>query len=96
MLKFSEIFEFLREISYFERIRMVRMVRMVRSLADRTFQLWLRQPRRSVRGAGAGVRPGAEGRELAHLGRKRSQIKWLAITNFFCQIWKHRQDMQML
>ena len=41
MLKFSEIFEFSRENSYFERIRMVRMVRMVRSLADRTFQLWL-------------------------------------------------------
>ena len=38
ILKFSEIFEFSREISYFERIRMVRMVRMVRSLADRTFQ----------------------------------------------------------
>ena len=37
MLKFSEIFEFSREKSYFERIRMVRMVR---SLADRTFQLW--------------------------------------------------------
>ena len=37
MLKFSEIFEFSRENSYFERIRMVRMVR---SLADRTFQLW--------------------------------------------------------
>ena len=34
------IFEFSRENSYFERIRMVRMVRMVRSLADRTFQLW--------------------------------------------------------
>ena len=44
MLKFSEIFEFSSENSYFERIRtvrMVRMVRMVRSLADRTFQLWL-------------------------------------------------------
>ena len=41
MLKFSEIIEFSRENSYFERIRMVRMVRMVRSLADRTFQLWL-------------------------------------------------------
>ena len=41
MLKFSEIFEFSGENSYFERIRMVRMVRMVRSLADRTFQLWL-------------------------------------------------------
>ena len=41
MLKFSEIFEFSRENSYFERIRMVRMVRMVRSLADRTFQLCL-------------------------------------------------------
>ena len=41
MLKFSEIFEFSRESSYFERIRMVRMVRMVRSLADRTFQLCL-------------------------------------------------------
>ena len=40
MLKFSEIFEFSTENSYFERIRMVRMVRMVRSLADRTFQLW--------------------------------------------------------
>ena len=43
MLKFSEILEFSRENSYFERIRivrMVRMVRMVRSLADRTFQLW--------------------------------------------------------
>ena len=39
MLKFSEIFEFSGENSYFERIRMVRMVRMVRSLADRTFQL---------------------------------------------------------
>ena len=39
MLKFSEIFAFSRENSYFERIRMVRMVRMVRSLADRTFQL---------------------------------------------------------
>ena len=38
MLKFSEIFEFSGENSYFERIRMVRMVRMVRSLADRTFQ----------------------------------------------------------
>ena len=37
MLKFSEIFEFSSENSYFERIRMVRMVR---SLADRTFQLW--------------------------------------------------------
>ena len=36
MLKFSEIFEFSKENSYFERIRMVRMVR---SLADRTFQL---------------------------------------------------------
>ena len=39
---FSEIFEFSKENSYFERIRkvrMVRMVRMVRSLADRTFQL---------------------------------------------------------
>ena len=35
MLKFSEIFEFSRESSYFERIRMVR------SLADRTFQLWV-------------------------------------------------------
>ena len=42
MLKFSEIFEFSRENSYFERIRTVRMVRMVRSLADRTFQLWYR------------------------------------------------------
>ena len=41
MLKFSEFFEFSRENSYFERIRMVRMVR---SLADRTFQLW-RVPR---------------------------------------------------
>ena len=41
MLKISEIFEFSRENSYFERIRMVRMVRMVRSLADRTFQLWV-------------------------------------------------------
>ena len=41
MLKFSEIFEFSRENSYFERIRIVRMVRMVRSLADRTFQLCL-------------------------------------------------------
>ena len=40
MLKFSEMFEFSREKSYFERIRMLRMVRMVRSLADRTFQLW--------------------------------------------------------
>ena len=40
MLKFSEIFEFFKGNSYFERIRMVRMVRMVRSLADRTFQLW--------------------------------------------------------
>ena len=40
MLKFSELFEFSRENSHFERIRMVRMVRMVRSLADRTFQLW--------------------------------------------------------
>ena len=40
MLKFSEIFEFSRENSYSERIRMVRMVRMVRSLVDRTFQLW--------------------------------------------------------
>ena len=45
MLKFSEIFEFSGENSYFQRIRivrivrMVRMVRMVRSLADRTFQL---------------------------------------------------------
>ena len=38
MLKFFEIFEFSRENSYFERIRMVRMVRMVRSLDDRTFQ----------------------------------------------------------
>ena len=38
-LNFSEFFEFSRENSYFERIRMVRMVRMVRSLADRTFQL---------------------------------------------------------
>ena len=41
MLKFSEIFEFSWENSYFERIlmvRIVRMVRMVRSLADRTFQ----------------------------------------------------------
>ena len=44
MLKFSEILEFSRENSYFERIRMVRMVRMVRSLADRTFQLWLGPP----------------------------------------------------
>ena len=35
MLKFSEIFEFSSENSYFERTRMVRMVR---SLADRTFQ----------------------------------------------------------
>ena len=43
MLKFSGIFEFSRENSYFERIRMVRMVRMVRSLADRTFQLWRRR-----------------------------------------------------
>ena len=34
--KFAEIFEFSRENSHFERIRMVRMVR---SLADRTFQL---------------------------------------------------------
>ena len=40
----SEIFEFSRENSYFERIRMVRMVRMVRSLADRTFQLWSSPP----------------------------------------------------
>ena len=32
-------FEFSKENSYFERVRMVRMVRMVRSLADRTFQL---------------------------------------------------------
>ena len=39
MLKFSEIFEFSSENSYFERIRTVRMVRMVRSIADRTFQL---------------------------------------------------------
>ena len=37
-LENSEIFEFSRGKSYFERIRMVRMVR---SLADRTFQLWL-------------------------------------------------------
>ena len=62
MLKFSEIFEFSRENSYFERIRTVRMVRMVRSLADRTFQLWLR-PRV--------LRIGLEGPEgarvLAHL-----------------------------
>ena len=39
ILSFSEIFEFSRQNSYFERIRTVRMVRMVRSLADRTFQL---------------------------------------------------------
>ena len=48
MLKFSEIFEFSRENSYFERVRMVRMVRMVpmlRSLADRTFQPSLVRPR---------------------------------------------------
>ena len=32
-------FEFSRENSYFDRIRMVQMVRMVRCLADRTFQL---------------------------------------------------------
>ena len=48
MLKFSEIFEFSRENSYFERIRMVRMVRMVRSLADRTFQLWIGPPAKSL------------------------------------------------
>ena len=49
MLKFSEIFEFSRENSYFERIRTVRMVRMVRSLADRTFQLcWVRRAPREV------------------------------------------------
>ena len=40
MLKFFEIFEFSRENSYFERIRMVRMVR---SLADRTFHLWVQR-----------------------------------------------------
>ena len=38
-VEISKIFEFSRENSYFERIRMVRMIRMVRSLADRTFQL---------------------------------------------------------
>ena len=47
MLKFSEIFEFSRENSYFDRIRTVRMVRMVRSLADRTFQLRY-QPKTSI------------------------------------------------
>ena len=48
MLEFSELFEFSRENSCFERIRMVRivrMVRMVRSLADRTFQPSLVQGR---------------------------------------------------
>ena len=52
MLNFSEIFEFSKENSYFERIRMVRTVRMVpmvRSLADRTFQLCVE--RRSGRAA---------------------------------------------
>ena len=68
MLKISEIFEFSRVNSYFERIRMVRMVRMVpmvrmvrmvRSFADRTFQLWPR-PARAARGRpdGAHGRPG--------------------------------------
>ena len=72
MLKFSEIFEFSRENSYFERIRMVRMVRMVRSLADRTFQLgfaWLRPPR-----ADAELRPGrrtGDGSLLAYGGGGR-------------------------
>ena len=71
MLKFSEIFEFSRENSYFERIRMVRMVRMVRSLADRTFQLCLRRggqlQEEAVRGVGALERGGGGG-ELRDLG----------------------------
>ena len=46
------MFEFSRENSYFERIRMVRMVRMVRSLADRTFQLWRRLEERVHEGHG--------------------------------------------
>ena len=70
MLKFSEIFEFSRENSYFERIRMVRtvqMVRMVRSLADRTFQLWSWPsftPARSARRAAARTCAAADQRDL--------------------------------
>ena len=76
MLKFSELslFEFSRENSYFERIRMVRMVRMVRSLADRTFQLWpgpfVEERAARARGHRADVAPQRRG-ELAlvhHLG----------------------------
>ena len=54
-VEISEIFEFSRANSYFERIRMVRTVRtvrkvrMVRSLADRTIQLCVE--RRSGRAA---------------------------------------------
>ena len=68
MLKFSEIFEFSRENSYFERIRMVRMVRMVRSLADRTFQ-----PRLGAEVGGAAQRTpaGAPGRPLPAAVRLR-------------------------
>ena len=66
MLKFSEILEFSRENSYFERIRMVRMVRMVRSLADRTFQL---RAERRGRDDGLAVRArcGCEARTCAVL-----------------------------
>ena len=72
MLKFSEIFEFSRENSYFERIRTVRMVRMVRSLADRTFQLWNGRGRREGRegraGRGEGCLPGVLlSRRFGHL-----------------------------
>ena len=66
MLKFSEFFEFSRENSYFERIRMVRMVRMVRSLADRTFQLWFEPGDVDL------LRPGLEGR-LLEVPRRRAQ-----------------------
>ena len=86
MLKFSEIFEFSRENSYFERVRMVRMVRMVRSLADRTFQLCRghvrhlqrvgpREPRRvDDEGRGADVLPDAEREVQVLRGERREAL----------------------
>ena len=66
MLTFSEIFEFSRENSYFERIRMVRMVR---SLADRTFQP-RPGPLAAHDRAGAGQRGAHAARRRRHRGRR--------------------------
>ena len=74
LFNFRNFFEFSRENSYFERIRMVRMVRMVRSLADRTFQLWARlhatadelpAKRREIVRKPGGLRPANNGAEEA-------------------------------